>query len=86
MTLWSFVKKVDPMEMPDGFSFTGQASLSPTMDLSKSLSRKKKIRDDDSYDEDKRPNLSKVYSSLAQATVNKAPVGPRKGYQKGTTC
>ena len=79
-------------ELPEGFRFTGpDPSASPTVDLTKKLTKRKKTdeEDDDSYEDGKptkRINKSRVYASMAEVQDEKL-VGPREksGYKKGIT-
>ena len=79
----SFFPKVKSLnEMPEGYSMTGQVSFHfPS-------TNKKKSVEDDSYEDGKRTNLSKVYAALGKihSMAPKPSVGPvRRGYKKGTT-
>ncbi|HYN45035.1 MAG TPA: hypothetical protein VER35_03465 [Candidatus Limnocylindrales bacterium] len=85
--------------LPQGYSLIGAEPINvPTLDLSKSLSKKrdqekkKEIDDEDSYDEEcgnpckkKKINKSKAYSVFAQIVKDKEFVGPKekRGYKRG---
>lgn len=71
-----FVKAPSVADIPEGFSFTGQQTAAPTINLTK---EKGEVRP-------KRANHSKVYSALASVFPPKkdTTVPQPRGYKKGS--